>query len=710
MANILYRGSAVPSTTNSAGANNAPLTNDQIDKNLYALDLAKFEKSGGTISGATTFSSDVTVSGNLTVGGTTTQINTTTLQVLDKNIEIGKVATPTDTTADGGGITLLGASNKTIVWDNANSNWTSSENWNIATGKVFKINNVSVLSATTLGTSVVNSSITKIGTTAGFVKSDSSGNLTADTNTYALSSHGHYVGTTAVQSSSADQSLTGISSITGGASGLSLYSPSVATTNTNSNGIIISSGSSSSGNSGAVSISTANVNISGKNAGSISINPGANITDSSNTLLRLSGSDSAVSNGGHVSIYGGSAAYNSSNSASTGGNVFIAGGQSQSLVGTRVGGSVFIVGGQPASSGSGTQTYGSVNIGTYNSTGVSIGQSSVTTTNVYGAINFVDVGTSGFISLGAGGQLSATAASTLNIYEDTNLYYTDARARAAISVTGGALAYNSSTGVITYTAPAAYSLPTATSSVLGGVKPDGTTITNSAGIISVTYGTTATSACVGNDSRLSNSRNAADVYAWAKAATKPSYTQNEIGTGALSATTGTFSSSLSATQLSIASSGSEADLFFQYTGQTKTTYLFKNSSSMLGYYNSTDGGFVFSIDYSNNFLSAGNITANGNVTAYSDSRLKKNIAKIDNALDKVNQLSGYTFDRIDVDIPRQTGVIAQEVLKVLPEAVTGSEETTYSVAYGNMMGLMIEAIKELNAKVEDLQKQLAINK
>jgi hypothetical protein len=110
---------------------------------------------------------------------------------------------------------------------------------------------------------------------------------------------------------------------------------------------------------------------------------------------------------------------------------------------------------------------------------------------------------------------------------------------------------------------------------------------------------------------------------------------------------------------------------------------------------------------SDTVVGAGSILAAGNITSSSDIRIKTNITKIENALNKVLQLNGYTFDRIDTQIARQTGVIAQEVLKVLPEAVTGSEETTYSVAYGNMMGLMIEAIKELNAKVVDLQNQLA---
>jgi len=92
----------------------------------------------------------------------------------------------------------------------------------------------------------------------------------------------------------------------------------------------------------------------------------------------------------------------------------------------------------------------------------------------------------------------------------------------------------------------------------------------------------------------------------------------------------------------------------------------------------------------------GDIYAVGNVAAYSDKRAKSDIKKIENALEKIEQLNGYTFTMND---KRYTGVIAQEVLPVLPEAVTGSEETNYAVAYGNMMGLIIEAIKELKEKI-----------
>ena len=106
----------------------------------------------------------VTISGGLVVDGTTTTLNSTTLSVDDKNIEMGSVATPTDSTADGGGITLKGATDKTIIWDNANDNWTSNQDWNIASGKSFKINNAVTLNATTLGSAVVTSSLTTVGT------------------------------------------------------------------------------------------------------------------------------------------------------------------------------------------------------------------------------------------------------------------------------------------------------------------------------------------------------------------------------------------------------------------------------------------------------------------------------------------------------------------------------------------------------------------
>ena len=83
----------------------------------------------GISSTGATSSDTVTLAGHLTVNGTTTTINSTTLTVDDKNIEMGSVASPTDSTADGGGITLKGTTDKTILWENDTNQWNVNQKW-----------------------------------------------------------------------------------------------------------------------------------------------------------------------------------------------------------------------------------------------------------------------------------------------------------------------------------------------------------------------------------------------------------------------------------------------------------------------------------------------------------------------------------------------------------------------------------------------------
>ena len=99
----------------------------------------------------------------------------------------------------------------------------------------------------------------------------------------------------------------------------------------------------------------------------------------------------------------------------------------------------------------------------------------------------------------------------------------------------------------------------------------------------------------------------------------------------------------------------------------------------------------------------GTIRATGDVIAYSDERVKENIKTIDNSLEKVNKLRGVEFNKIGED-KKSIGVIAQEIEKVLPEVVRTDGEGMKSVAYGNVVGVLIEAIKELNKEVEELKK------
>ena len=117
-------------------------------------DIIRFDTAG---SERMTIAADgtVTISGNLTVNGTTTEISSTTITVDDKNIELGAVASPSDTTADGGGITLKGASDKTFNWVDSTDAWTSSEHIALATGKSVYIDGVIQLSKNSLAATVV---------------------------------------------------------------------------------------------------------------------------------------------------------------------------------------------------------------------------------------------------------------------------------------------------------------------------------------------------------------------------------------------------------------------------------------------------------------------------------------------------------------------------------------------------------------------------
>ena len=98
------------------------------------------------------------------------------------------------------------------------------------------------------------------------------------------------------------------------------------------------------------------------------------------------------------------------------------------------------------------------------------------------------------------------------------------------------------------------------------------------------------------------------------------------------------------------------------------------------------------------------IWAAGDIQAFSDRRVKGDLEVIPDAMAKVEQISGYTYVRTDVDTGgrRQAGFIAQEVEAVLPEVVATDEQGFKSVAYGNVSALLVQAIKELSAKIDEI--------
>jgi hypothetical protein len=148
----------------------------------------------------------------------------------------------------------------------------------------------------------------------------------------------------------------------------------------------------------------------------------------------------------------------------------------------------------------------------------------------------------------------------------------------------------------------------------------------------------------------------------------------------------------------INSAEGDGRIYYANSGET----YFKADGSHL--FRKGDDTTIANIDTSGNGTFAGNVTAYGSP---SDIRLKENVEVIDNALDKVKQLKGITYD-LKSDGNRLTGLIAQDLEKVLPEAVytaedLETEEEHLAIRYGNTVGLLVEAIKELSAKIEKLE-------
>ena len=220
----------------------------------------------------------------------------------------------------------------------------------------------------------------------------------------------------------------------------------------------------------------------------------------------------------------------------------------------------------------------------------------------------------------------------------TNQYFTNARARSAVSVTGTGLSYNSTTGVITFTPPS-------TDGVAEGATNQYFTNARARGAISV------------------------------------------AGAGSYNSTTGVVTINAAPVSSVAGKTGAVTLAIVDVPGlQTALDAKFNAS-----------GGTI-----SGNVSVTGTLTTTGDITAFSDARIKMNVETIEEALYKVKALRGVSFVS-KLDNRERIGVIAQEVERVVPEAVTTHEHGLKSVAYGNLVGLLIEAIKTLEKRVAELE-------
>ena len=112
---------------------------------------------------------------------------------------------------------------------------------------------------------------------------------------------------------------------------------------------------------------------------------------------------------------------------------------------------------------------------------------------------------------------------------------------------------------------------------------------------------------------------------------------------------------------------------------------------------------------------ATSIYSSGNITAYSDPRLKKIISKIENPIEKLNQLNGYLYERLDLNNKKEIGLLTSDVKKVLPELVcTLKVEKTELIPdgiletldYSKITALLVEVCKEQQKRIEELEKKV----
>jgi len=159
----------------------------------------------------------------------------------------------------------------------------------------------------------------------------------------------------------------------------------------------------------------------------------------------------------------------------------------------------------------------------------------------------------------------------------------------------------------------------------------------------------------------------------------------------------------------ITGNGGNVELQFRSNHQsTLRGYVYGDTSSNFGLLNDQGGWSVrcYSGSGYGGALS-GTWTASGDLVAYSDARVKTDVATIENALEKVLQLRGVTYVRTDgEDHSQKIGVIAQEIREVLPQVVHEQTDGMLGVSYGNIVGVLIEAIKEQQKEIEELKAKL----
>jgi hypothetical protein len=618
----------------------------------------------------------VVITGNLTVNGTTSTINSTTISVDDINITLGDTASPTDSTANNGGITLKGATDKTLNWVQSTGRWTSNQPFEASSLQNTPIGSTTrstgaftTLDAnSTVGLSPASANVTISPSGTGTVTISPAGALTINPTTAST------INNTSIGAST--RSTGAFTTLTSNAA--TTFTANTASTTTTSGTLVVTGGVGISGDIYAGSIQNTPIGATTRSSGAFTtLTSNAATTFTANTASTTTTSGTLVVTGG-VGVSGQVTATTLTGNHDGGTGSFTTLGASSTVTLSPANTTVTI-----SPSGTGT---------------VAISPAGALTINPATAstINNTSIGAS-TRSTGAFTTLTSNSATTFTANTASTTTTTGTLVvTGGVGVSGQVTAGNFVGGTGAFTTLSSNAATTFTANTASTTTTSGTlVVTGGVGVSGQVTATTLSGNVAGGTGSFTT-LGASSTVTLSPANTSVTISPTGTGTVAISpagALTINPTTASTINNTSIGASTRSTGAFTTLTSNGATTFTANTASTT-----TTSGTLVVT----------GGVGISGQLTATtivetSSIAFKENVNTIDNALEAIMQLVGVTYDRKD-NKEHEAGLIAEDVNKVLPDLVSkDANGDPHGIKYSKLTAYLIEAVKSLKQEIDQLK-------